>query len=234
MSRETARELALRRMLESDDAKNAADNENAPWAVWQRAATDYWLLVHPELRRLRRGNGATLPTAGEMRERADHINRAMDGIPDNWRLRPPSADKVEHLARVGWYHELMAGLYDPITSALLKVGEDRSAVEVLTRFLEADVYCHRSGYTKSDVIRALTRAAPFDAETRRRLQRVVVAAVEGPDRREFRDYIRLARAVNDETLQTRLRERLDVDVRMVARHARWILEGLGSRDIRER
>jgi hypothetical protein len=227
MSRETPRELALRRMLDADDAKNDAGNANDPWAVWQRAATDYWLLVHPELRRLRRRDGAVLPTVSEMRERADHINRAMDGIPDNWRLRPPSADKIEHLARVGWYHELMAGLYDPIASALPKVGDDPSAIEVLTRFLEADVYCHRSGYTKSDVIRALAKATPSDAKTRRRLQGVVVAVVDGPDRREFRDYVRLARAVDDATMQTRLRGRLHAGAPVVARHARWILEGLG-------
>ncbi len=215
-------------MLEADDAKNDAGNANEEWVAWQAAATAYWLLLHPALRRFRRDDGTTVPTVAGMRERADLINHAMDGIPETWRLMPPSAAKVEHLARVGWYHELMAGLYDPIASALQRVDLDRAAVETLVRFLEADVYCHRSGYMKSDVIRALTRATIIDRETRQRLRVVVVAAVDGRDRREFRDYVRLARFVDDENLRTVLRARLLAESPLVARHARWVLEGLGE------
>ena len=213
-------------MLQADDAKNEAGNANERWMDWQAAATDYWLLLHPELRLFRRGDGSTIPTVEDLRARADLINRAMDGIPDTWRLLPPSEAKVEHLARVGWYHELMAGLYDPLTRAIERVDIDQDAVETIVRFLEADVYCHRSGYAKADVIRALKRSSNLDEATRERLRSVVLNVVEGPDRREFRSYVRLARFVDAESFRAQLRVRLHADSRPVARHARWVLEGL--------
>jgi hypothetical protein len=70
----------------------------------------------------------------------------MTDVPTTWRLARPSLAKAEHLARVGWFHELYAALYGPIEHAVKHVeGGDAAAVETLVRFLEADVYCHRSG-----------------------------------------------------------------------------------------
>jgi hypothetical protein len=40
--------------------------------------------------------------------------------------------------------------------------------------------------------------------------------------------------MTDETLQVELRDRISVDDPIVARHARWVLEGLGSGDIPRR
>jgi hypothetical protein len=229
MNRPASLDRALRRMLEADDAKGDAEDAYEKWVAWQAAATDYWLMLHPELKRFRRGDGTTVPIVADMRARAKLISEAMTGIPDAWRLMPPSAAKAEHLARVGWWHELMAGLYDPVTGAIERIDVDRSAVETLVRFLEADVYCHRSGYTKDDVIRALTRSTILDLETRQRLRDVVVAIVDRPDRREFRAYVRLARSVDDENLRAQLRARFSANAPVVARHARWVLEGLGDR-----
>jgi hypothetical protein len=225
-----ALDTALRRMLDADDAENTT-HSNDDWAAWQQAAADYWVLRHPDLARLRRGEATRTPSIAEMRERAELLSRAMDGVPDTWRLAPPSVEKAEHLARVGWFHELIAGLYDPIHSAMGRAGGDRQAVETLVRFLESDIYCFRSGYVKADAIRALGRA-DLDDPMVRRLRAVVLEIVDSYDRREFRAYVRLALRVDGEELRTALKERLASPSRRVARHARWVLEGLGDEAVR--
>jgi hypothetical protein len=228
MSRSTAIDAAFEKMLAADDAKHASGS-NEDWSTWQRAATRYWVLRHPDLARFRRGDPATAPTIGEIRERADLLAGARTNIPITWQLAPPSLAKAEHLARVGWFHELYAALYGPIEHAMRHVQSgDATAVETLVRFLEADVYCHRSGYLKADAIRFLTRAG-FDGESERRLRDVVLAVVDDFDRREFRSYVRLARRVDDESLRAALRLRAASDHRRTARHAQWVLDGLGER-----
>jgi hypothetical protein len=105
---------------------------------------------------------------------------------------------------------------------------DLSGVETLVRFLEADVYCDRSGYMKADVIRILTRA-DLDEATLVRLRTVVLAAVEGFDRREFRSYIRLARRVDSDALRQELASRLGSATARTSRHAKWMLAGIDQR-----
>ena len=223
-------EVPLQRMLDADDAKDRT-NRYEDWTAWQRAATDYWVLRHPDLARYRRGEPTRSPSVAEMREKAELLSRAMDGVPDTWRLAPPSAEKAEHLARVGWFHELYAALYEPISSAIKRTADNRNAVETLVRFLESDVYCFRSGYMKADVIRALGRA-DLDDRTIRRLRAVVLDVVDSYDRREYRAYVRLACRVDGDGLREALRERLTSSSTRVARHARWVLEGLGDEAVR--
>ncbi|HJP88077.1 MAG TPA: hypothetical protein VJ850_03465 [Candidatus Limnocylindrales bacterium] len=225
-----SRELAdaLQRMLDAADAKGAAGNADE-WTMWQQAATDYWLLLHPELQHLRRAKPHVERTIERMTELAEHLSHAMDGIPDVWRFAKLSDEKIEHLARVGWFHELLKGLYEPFWAALEHKPNERDEIELMVRFLEADVYCHRSGYMKSDVIRAIRRSPVLLETVRSRLQDVVIHVVDGPDRREFRDYIRLAKKVDDEELRMRISARIGVDSEVVARHARWMLDGLTSR-----
>jgi hypothetical protein len=163
-----------------------------------------------------------------MRDRAEMVARAMDDVPFTWRLAPPSRQRAEHLARVGWFHEQLAGLYGPVRHALERLRrDDLSGIETLIRFLEADVYCHRSGYLKAEVIRFLTRANLND-ETLERLRRVVLAVVDDFDRREFRAYIRLGRRVDSAAFRNDLRTRRDSGSHRTARHADWMLVGLGE------
>jgi hypothetical protein len=68
----------------------------------------------PPSSRFRRGDPASTPTIGEIRERADLLAGAMTDVPTTWQLARPSLAKAEHLARVGWFHELYAALYGPI------------------------------------------------------------------------------------------------------------------------
>lgn len=217
----------MQRMIEADNAENAGHSAD-DWAVWQRAATEYWVLLHPDLARYRRGDPQRVPTVSEMRDRAEMVARSMDDVPDTWRLAPPSRQRAEHLARVGWFHEQLAGLYGPVDHAIERLRrDDRSGIETLVRFLEADVYCFRSGYAKAEAIRFLTRADLND-EVVERLRRVVLAVVDDFDRREFRAYIRLGRRVDSAAFRDDLRARLDSGSRRSARHADWMLVGLGE------
>ena len=61
-----------------------------------------------------------------------------------------------------------------------------------------------------------------------RLRRVVLAAVDRPDRREFRRYTRLARKVDAPELRQALEERLGAADPGIRRRARWVLEALPS------
>jgi hypothetical protein len=216
-------------MLDAEHLHEAHRANDDLWAAWQRAATDYWVLLHPELARFRAGDPQRTPSITEMRERAELVTHAMDGIPETWRLAADSPTRNEQSARVGWWHELMAGLYGPVGNAMARLHDgDLSGVETLVRFLEADVYCDRSGYMKADVIRILTRA-DLNKATHERLLTVVLAAVDGFDRREFRSYIRLARRVDSDALRQELALRLGSTTARASRHAKWMLAGIDQR-----
>lgn len=152
----------------------------------------------------------------------------MSGVPVGWQgAKQPALGAYQ--ASVDRWHVFMSALYDPLSAAREStLRGDESAREVLVTFLEADVYCHRSGYFKADAINALTRQTLTGAE-RTRLTEVVLDAVNGADRREFRSYIRLARAVDDPDLRSQLETLCSSTDRRTARHARWILDGLGAR-----
>lgn len=162
------------------------------------------------------------------RRLGDSITASMSGVPAGWQaLEQPARDAYQ--AKVDQWHRLMSELYVPLDLARASVLRGEwSAREILVTFLEADIYCHRSGYFKADAISALTRQT-LTATERTRLAEVVVAAVNGADRREFRSYVRLARAVDDPDLRSRLETLCSCADRRIARHARWVLEGLGAR-----
>jgi len=233
-SRREQLDAALRRMLDAEAGKQNAP-DNAPWEAWQRAAADYWVSRHPEAASLRRAPEGHVPTAAEMAERAEALNVAHRSIESGWRLSAPSAARNEQQALVGWFHELHAGLYGPMWRArqALRAG-DLSGVEVLVRFLEADAYCDRSGYEKQDAIDALKRVE-LEPTVAARLRAVVLAVVDGYDRREFRAYVRLARKVDSPGLREALEARAAIvvlrpgGVSRSVRHASWVLAGLGVR-----
>jgi hypothetical protein len=220
-----------RRMLQANAEK---ERRHTRWEAWQAAATDYWVALHPDLARFRRGDADREPTAQDLLARAEQVRAAMDGIPTDWRLRPPSDERTEHLARVGWFHELLVGLYEPVDAAIQRARRgDRSRLETLLRFLETDVYCFRSGYVKADIIRVVTRL-DLDASEVERLRVVVLDVVDGYDRREFRAYVRLARRVDSPGLREALRARRSSPDPRVRRHADWVLAGIEEPTPRKR
>lgn len=103
---------------------------------------------------------------------------------------------------------------------------DRNAIEPAVSFLEADPYSFRSGYIKADLIRFLKRM-DLDPEFRQRLRGVLLEVVEAQPRREFREYCRLATALDTPELRSALRERTGKPP-PIGRQARWMLEALGE------
>ena len=91
------------------------------------------------------------------------------------------------------------------------------------KFLEADPWFDGSGYTKAELIRRITRVALPQVVAERLLQ-IVVATVDRRDRREFRQYCRLARKVDSQELREDLSLRLQHDDPAVTRRARWVLD----------
>lgn len=106
----------------------------------------------------------------------------------------------------------------------LKSG-DPDAIEPAITFLEADPWAFRSGYVKEVILESLLRAALTD-EHAKRLRAVVLRAVDGRDRREFRRYCGLARRVVDDDLRVALLERTGSSDRGQARRAQWVLDAL--------
>jgi len=107
---------------------------------------------------------------------------------------------------------------------LRKLGGVDSAIE----FLEKDEWTFGSGYAKADLIRLLRKLdlKPGQAE---RLRRIVLAVVDGRDRREFRHYCQLACKLDSPRLREELMRRLEDENEVVRRHARWALEYLSSK-----
>jgi hypothetical protein len=162
-------------------------------------------------------------TVAYFQDLAGQINRAMDGVPAGWQALP---DREAYQRRVDTWHNLMTQLYDPLDADLAAAQSgDQGAVERLVTFLEADVVCHRSGYFKVDAIKVLTRV-PLTPALRERLERVVLAAVDGRDRREFRAYVRLARALDSKSIREQLSERLVTADERTMRHTKWVVDGL--------
>lgn len=99
------------------------------------------------------------------------------------------------------------------------------AVPTAIEYLESDPWFHGSGYIKANLIKFINRQE-LKPEWAKRLQKVVLAAVDREDRREFRSYCRLACKVNSEQLQVQLLFRLEDKDGGVRRRARWMLDYL--------
>jgi hypothetical protein len=99
---------------------------------------------------------------------------------------------------------------------------DMGGLETAVAFLEADPWFFRSGYVKEMLIR-LVRRMELPKAYAGRLEKVVLAVVDGRGRREFPDFCRLARKVDTPELRGQLLRRLKSDDARVRRHATWML-----------
>ena len=96
-------------------------------------------------------------------------------------------------------------------------------LESAIAFLEADPWFFRSGYEKQNLIRHLKRAELNDTQ-RERLGHVVVAAIDGRDRTEFRHYCRLACGVWSDHLDEEVAKRLASPDPGIRRRALWVAQ----------
>jgi hypothetical protein len=94
-------------------------------------------------------------------------------------------------------------------------------------FLEADPWFFRSGYLKQKVLRALKGAA-LEPEEAARLKGVFLLVVDSRERREFREYCRLAAKVPIAGLRDELTKRLESSDEGVRRRATEMLRYLGE------
>jgi hypothetical protein len=103
--------------------------------------------------------------------------------------------------------------------------DDLAIIETSVRFLEADPWFFRSGYIKADLLKHL-RQAPLTEDQKLRLQKVIIDRIYGEDRREFKNYCRIARFITDQNFEQSLTELTSSTVEHVSRHARWVLHQL--------
>lgn len=102
---------------------------------------------------------------------------------------------------------------------------DPAGLKMAITFLELDPWFFRSGYVKADLIRLICRMSipPTEAV---RLQKVILAAIDLRDRREFRWYCKLAKAVKDKSFKLQVTERIGNQDSGVRRRARWVLSAI--------
>jgi hypothetical protein len=196
-------------------------------AAFVKAAADYYLALHPD-KAIWRPTGAEegIPSVEEIRERAAVADRAHCAIPHWGRTDPDPARHDAWAAQLGWAEETWRAVFTGgfwAAVADLKAGDPRG-LEYGVRFLEADPWCFRSGYTKAKLIFPITQLQ-LDGDVRERLARVVLAVVDDPRRRrEIRHYGRLARAVGTAELRAQLEQRTAATDPQVRFNARQILE----------
>ena len=96
-------------------------------------------------------------------------------------------------------------------------------VDTAIAFLEADPWFFRSGYEKQNIIRHLKRT-PLTEPQRVHLARVVLAAIDGRDRIEFRHFARLACGIWSEFLDEEVAMRMQSRDPGIRRRATWVAE----------
>lgn len=86
---------------------------------------------------------------------------------------------------------------------------DRAFIEDAILLLEVDPWFFRSGYLKERVLRHL-KSAPLKEADKARLRQVIENVALGRNRREFRDYCRLAVCVWTSEWETHLRQKIEI------------------------
>lgn len=132
---------------------------------------------------------------------------------DEWKKAAVALHAYENPVFELWHKE---------TLAAIREGE-RSAIESALTFLDADPYFFRSGYLKEKVLHALKRA-PLAERDQERLQMIVLRAIEGRYKREFRFYARLIPCLRTARFETGLRA--SANRARCPNHARLVLNAL--------
>ena len=125
-------------------------------------------------------------------------------------MAAPAGSTIHRDARKR-YRQVLAAKW-PIGADFALKGpyDDPRIRDLLLNDLEADPYAYGSGYLKEAMLHRLPRWE-LDATARRRLAKVVLTAVDGATRREFRRVCIAARHADREILLPALRARLGSD-----------------------
>ena len=109
---------------------------------------------------------------------------------------------------------------------LVKQG-DPEVIEIALLFLETDPYFHRSGYIKEKLIGYLKKVR-FNDRQRKELVASLLTVVKTLNRREFKNYCQLAKAINSGELRRSLRTLTESENPDVAQRARWMFEAINK------
>ena len=162
-------------------------------------------------------------------ERAERdINALTVRINETFKRRDKSDkdwDEWRHATRAfHTYESPVFQLWRRETLDALRAG-DRDAIEGALAFLEADPYFFRSGYLKETILRALKRA-PLNGRDEARLQMIVLRALEGRYKREFKFYARLIPRLHTSQFEAELRQA--IGRAKCPNHARLVLNALDN------
>lgn len=147
--------------------------------------------------------GASAGRQSGILERAERLNQLeaelkqavaeRDNDPERWRV---SADA---------YKIALDEFYAPFDRASDSLRDSDDELETAVQFLEADPWCHRSGYMK---VKMLRRVAKWPARHRyqARLEDVVMLRLSKPEPGLFRPTARLAAELWNEGLQGRVHD----------------------------
>jgi len=136
----------------------------------------------------------------------------------------PSRPIDERRTAQSRFHWALKAIWYPGLCEAVWLGSPEGT-ELRIRFLEQDPWFFRSGYAKQRAIKTLKREDLSDKQLAR-LRKVCLAAVDGHDRTEFRDYCRLAQRVQDQDLVEALKTRRHSPDEGIRRRASWMLERL--------
>lgn len=151
-------------------------------------------------------------------QRARDAQRALHANP---RAGGPQALKLVEVFWDAWGAAFPEGFFENLE---LLNQRDPAAIDGAIDFLEADPYFFRSGYIKEEILHFLASMhGTFNAEQRARLQRIVLAAIDRPARREYRRYCRLASKIVDIDFIEQLSDRLASPNAHIKRNALWML-----------
>lgn len=182
----------------------------------------------------------------DIRRDLHRIEQILSTVPQfSWPERARVVRDVHHAMHAafeiephGTTHHAAAALFHRTRSAVYpsEVGDefdhlqpdDPNHLEVAFQFLEADPWFFRSGYVKADLLRQIGRVTLPPAYVKR-LQHIVLAAVDAGDRREFRRYCRAARRIDNPSLREALAQRIEGANVNVRRRAQWMLDVMNSR-----
>lgn len=162
-------------------------------------------------------------TASEYRRLGDIARRAHETVNSAFSSGVRDRDPARYDALLRAFHAATEAALPSGQPGFLRALATGSLghIEAAIAFLEADPWFFRSGYEKQALIRHLKRAR-LDDDQKRRLAAVVVAAIDGRDRREFRHYGRLACAVWSDALDDAIAERMQSADPGIRRRAYWV------------
>lgn len=169
-------------------------------------------------------------TVEDVRKVERDMNRLSDRVHESYLTRGRSTAHREEWKQAceafrSYTHPLFR-LLAPEVLAGLRAGDIGWRREALL-FLEADPWFFRSGYMKEKLLRALKRVAP-SVEESGRIVDILLAVVDSRDRREFREYCRLAAHAGTDSLRAGLAARLQSGDARLRRRAAIMLTYLSN------